>query len=411
MSNPSAIAAVTLTLQTILGEGVRADAQLNDTTVTLLPPDKARGSNNANQLNLFLYQVLPDAAWRNLNLPRQVAPGETGNPPLAVTMHYMLTAFGRDNDVGVPFGHYLLGQAMSVLFDHAVLGQDEIRSATAIALPGSDLFKQVERVRVTWQPLSLEEISKLWTGLATQYRLSVIYEVSVALIESTRATRAPLPVLTRGANDKGVLGQASLISPFPALDGITFPNQQTVARLGDTLTLQGQHLDGSSVGVVFNSPLWSAPVEIAPLAGNTATSLKVALPNSPAAWPAGFYTAAVMVQRPGESFRRTTNLLSFALAPRITIAPASTPAAASIAYTVTCAPEIRPDQRASLLIGDNEVLANAHAVQTATLTFTVNGLQPGVYFVRLRVDGVDSILVDRTVSPPVFDTTQQVTVT
>jgi hypothetical protein len=411
MSNPSAIAAVTLTLQTILGDGVRADAQLTDTTVTLLPPDKARGSNNANQLNLFLYQVLPDAAWSNMNFPSQVLTGETGNPPLAVTMHYMLTAFGRDNDVGVPFGHYLLGQAMSVLFDHALLGQDEIKNATAVALPGSDLHKQVERVRITWQPLSLEEISKLWTGLATQYRLSVIYEVSVALIESARATRAPLPVLTRGDKDKGVLGQASLISPFPALDSISFPNQQTVARLGDTLALQGQHLDGSAVGVVFDSPLWSAPVEIAPLAGNTATSVSVALPNSPAVWPAGFYTVQIMVQRPGETFRRSTNLLSFAVAPRITIAPATTPAAASIVYAVTCNPEIKPDQRASILIADTEVLADPHPAPTATLTFTVANLQPGTYFVRLRVDGVDSILVDRTATPPVFDATQRVTVT
>ncbi|HYX53124.1 MAG TPA: DUF4255 domain-containing protein [Candidatus Limnocylindrales bacterium] len=411
MSNPSAIAAVTLTLQTILGDGVRADAQLNDTTVTLLPPDKARGNNNANQLNLFLYQILPDAAWSNMSIPRQVLPGESGNPPLAIIMHYMLTAFGRDNDVGVPFGHYLLGQAMSVLFDHALLGPDEIRSATSAALPGSDLHKQVERVRITWQPLSLEEISKLWTGLATQYRLSVIYEVSVALIESTRATRAPLPILTRGENDKGIMSQASLLSPFPALDSISFPNQRTVALLGDTLALTGQHLDGAVLGVVFNSPLWSAPVEIVPLAGNTATSLSVTLPNSPATWPAGFYTVQVMVQRPGESFRRSTNLLSFAIAPRITIAPASAPAAANIVFTVTCAPEIRPEQRASLLIGDTEVLADPHAAQTATLTFTVGNLQPGVYFVRLRVDGVDSILVNRTTTPPSFDTAQRVTVT
>jgi hypothetical protein len=411
MSNASAIAAVTLTLQTILGDGVRADTNLNDTTVTLLAPDKARGNNNANQLNLFLYQVLPDAAWRNMDIPSQVASGETGNPPLAVTMHYMLTAFGRDNDTGVPFGHYLLGQAMSVLFDHALLGPDEIRNATAVALPGSDLHKQVERVRITWQPLSLEEISKLWTGLATQYRLSVIYEVSVALIESTRASRTPLPVLTRGRNDSGITSQSNLLSPFPLLDDITLPNNQTAARLGDSLVLEGQHLDGTGVGVVFNHPLWTTPVELAPLAGNTATSLSVALPNAPAVWPAGFYTVQVMVQRPGETFRRTTNQLVFPLAPGITIAPPTTPSAPSIVYTVTCSPEIRPDQRASLLMADSEVLADPHPAQTATLTFTVSGLTPGPYFVRLRVDGVDSILVNRAVTPPLFDPTQKVTVT
>ncbi len=411
MSNAAAIAAVTLTLQTLLGDGVRADSNLSDTTVTVLPPDKARGSINANQLNLFLYQLLPDAAWRNMNIPTQVAQGETGNPPLPLTMHYMLTAFGRDNDTGPPFSHYLLGQAMSVLFDHALLGADEIRNATNAALPNSDLHKQIERVRITLQPLSLEEISKLWTGLATQYRLSVVYEVSVALIESTRASRTPLPVLTRGPNDKGVSGQASLISPFPALENIQFPNQQPAARLGDTLVLTGQHLDGSAVGVTFNHPLWTSPVEIAPLGGGTATSLSVQIPNSPTVWPAGFYTVGVMVQRPGETYRRTTNLLSFALAPRITIAPASTAAAASIVYTVSCSPAIDPEQRASLLVGDMEVLADAHSTQTASVTFTVAGLFPGDYFVRLRVDGVDSLLVNRAVAPPVFDPTQKVTVT
>ena len=30
---------------------------------------------------------------------------------------------------------------------------------------------------------------------------------------------------------------------------------------------------------------------------------------------------------------------------------------------------------------------------------------------RLRVDGVDSLLVDKTVTPPVFDPAQKVTVT
>jgi hypothetical protein len=411
VSNATAIAAVTLTLQTILGDGVRADSNLSDTTVTVLPPDKARGSINANQLNLFLYQLLPDAAWRNMDIPTQVSSGETGNPPLPLTMHYMLTAFGRDNDTGVPFSHYLLGQAMRVLFDHTLLGQDEIRNATAASLPNSDLHRQVERVRITLQPLSLEEISKLWTGLATQYRLSVVYEVSVALIESTRSSRTPLPVLTRGANDKGVLSQASLISPFPTLEAVQLPNHQSAARLSDTLVLTGQHLDGTAVGVIFNHPLWTSPVEIAPLAGGTATSLSAQLPNSPASWPAGFYTVAVVVQRPSETYRRTTNLLSFALAPRITITPASTPAAGSIVYNLNCSPEVRPEQRAALLIADMEVLADVHPVQTANLTFTVLDLLPGSYFVRLRVDGVDSLLVNKAVTPPVFDSSQKVTVT
>ena len=323
MSNPLAIAATTLTLQAILQSAIvsdPADTDLTDTTVTILPPDKARGNGNANQLNLFLYQILPNAAWRNMNIPSQVATGETGNPPLALTLHYLLTAFGKDNDTTLPFGHHLLGKAMSILYDHALLGPDEIRAATSATFPGSDLDKQIERVRITLQPMSLEEISKLWTGLVTQYRLSVGYEVSVMLIDSTQPKKTPLPVLTRGPGDKGFLSQASLIPPFPALDQIQFPNSQTTVRLGENLLFTGNHLDGTKVGLVFNHPLWNAPIEI-PAPGGSPTQVAVTIPNSPANWPAGFYTVSLMVQRPTETYRRTTNQLSFGLAPKITIAP------------------------------------------------------------------------------------------
>jgi hypothetical protein len=62
------------------------------------------------------------------------------------------------------------------------------------------------------------------------------------------------------------------------------------------------------------------------------------------------------------------------------------------------------------LVSDQDVLAADFAAPTATLNFTAS-LTTGVYFVRLRVDGVDSLLVDRSVKPPVFDSTQRVTIT
>ena len=55
-----------------------------------------------------------------------------------------------------------------------------------------------------------------------------------------------------------------------------------------------------------------------PLVGRTATRLQVTIPNEPAQWPAGLYALAVMVQRPGETFQRTTNELFFSLAPTVT---------------------------------------------------------------------------------------------
>jgi hypothetical protein len=87
MSNFLAIAAVTTTLQSILFNNITLESDLNDTTVTILPLDKARGNNSNNQLNLFLYQVMRNAAWSNREMPRQVKPGETAFPPLPLNLY------------------------------------------------------------------------------------------------------------------------------------------------------------------------------------------------------------------------------------------------------------------------------------------------------------------------------------
>lgn len=411
MSNAFAIAAVTATLQSILGRGVRADPDLNDTTVTTLPLDKARDKNTANQINIFLYHALPNATWTNMDMPRHVMPGETGMPPLALKLYYLLTAYGRDNDVTQPFSHQMLGTAMSVLHDFPVLSGEEIRSATSASLPRNDLDRQIERVRITLQPLSLEEISKLWTGFQTQYRMSVAYEATVILIESTRATKVPVPVLTRGPGDQGITSQGDLIPPYPALTEAVPPKNQPSVSLGDTLILHGHHLDGSNIRVRFTNPNWTAPMEVAPDAGGTSETVSVTLPNQTAVWPAGFYTVVVLVQRPSETYSRATNEFPLSLAPSMAIIP-KTHAAGDITFTVTCSPEVRPTQRVVLLLGDNEIPAQPFSAQTGTLTFLAKAVAKGDYWTRLRVDGVDSLLVvDRSVTPPVFDPTLQVKVT
>ena len=140
MSNPLAIAAVTATLRNLLQKGLAKDPDLNDITVTMQPLDRARANGNtANQMNVFLYHVLPSGAWRNADIPGRVRPGETGNFPLGLNLYYLLTAFGKENDNARPFSHQIMGRAMSVLNDHPLLGSEEIQSA----LPNNDLWNQV----------------------------------------------------------------------------------------------------------------------------------------------------------------------------------------------------------------------------------------------------------------------------
>jgi hypothetical protein len=107
------------------------------------------------------------------------------------------------------------------------------------------------------------------------------------------------------------------------------------------------------------------------------------------------------------------------LAPEVTNLPASFARNAQGLATVVLdfSPEVLPAQRAALLLGSREVAAEPHPAQTATLTFRVTNPTPAAspaaveHFARLRVDGVDSMLVDRTGPAPVFRADQKVTIT
>ena len=405
MSNSLAIATVTAALQKLLTHADSGDPELGGTTVTAQALDKARGSNNANQLNVFLYQITVNPALRNMEPP------QLAQRAMPLNLHYLITAYGQNNDD--IFTHRLLGRVIGLLHDHPLLGAAEIKDA----LPDNDLFEQVERVRFTWQTLSLEDTSKLWAGFQGQYRLSVAYEAAVVLIDSALPLRAPLPVLTRGPGDRGVSSQTDIIPPFPALTAVEFPHSQPRARPGDQLTIRGHHLDGPTVLVRFSSPRLPAPLDLPAEAGATAETLTVTLPDMtvPAAaaeWVAGFYTVAVVIRRADQP-DETTNELPLPLAPLLTaITPkTATPnAGRTVKLTVTCRPEVRPEQRVLLLLGDRAVPADAHPAPTGSLTFTVTAALAGTFIVRLRVDGVDSLPFDPAVTPPQFDAGQQVTI-
>ena len=428
MSNSSAIAAATLTLRDLLLRG------LNISDVSIKPPDVAKLNVQTSRVNLFLYQTSIDAAWRNQSMPYQTKSGETGQPPLPLCLYYLITAYDGNEDDSK--AHQLLGRAMSVLHDHPLLGADEIKNATDSDLKDSNLHEQIERIRITPQPLSLEELSKLWTVFQTNYRLSAAYQVSVILIESTRSARTPLPVLARGKDDRGPSAQADLIPPFPAIERIDLPDGRSSALLNDQLTLVGHHLvldtgdpKKVTVTVQFSTIRLSEPITAAISdVHRTDSQISVTIPPQAGVfYPAGSYRVSATVWPVGAKLEtRTTNELPLMLAPVIlqingSILPLPPVPLINVVRTnvvsdlgdatlnVTCSPEVLPEQSAVLLVGDRAVSADAHKTRTDTLTFVAKQIAAGTYRLRLRVDGVDSPLIDfSNAAQPKFYDSQQV---
>lgn len=422
MSNSLAIAAVTATLRDILNLAANPlpsdpdpDPDLNDVTCSVKTPDRARTAEGANQLNLFLYQTALHPHLRNTDVPGQVRPGESAYPPLALKLDYLVTAYGKNQDDLL--AHRVLGRAMSLLHDRALLMPGEIE----LALKGADVHLQVERVRITPHPLSTEELSKLWAVFQTPYRVSATYQASVVLIDSSHRTRAPLPVLGRDVDST-----PGVTPTFPTIERIELPaSGQPAARLphnlpptpaaGDALRVIGHAFTGTSLELSLRHRLLAAPRLLAP-ATTGARELGFTLPDDQTGLPVGSYALTVIAhQGPDASSDRNSNVVALALAPRIrsiTPSPAVRNAAGEVAVTVRTSPQIWPAQRASLIVGDVEVLARPRAAKSDQLDFDLSGLPPGThtYLVRLRVDGVDSLIVDYAAKPPAFVTNSELEV-
>ena len=413
MSSALAIAAVTTVLRDLLDGGL-IDAQASSAlgssvSVSARAPDliELRADMPA-QLNLFLYQVSPNAGWRNDALrARDDAGARTSNPPLALDLHYLMTAYaGADLHAEM-----VLGLGMQLLHETPMLSRGRIASVLGASgvpalLAASGLADQVEMIKLVPEPLSAEEMSRLWSALQSRYRPSFAYKASVVLIQAQRPTRSALPVLRRQV-DVG----ASIAAPFPTLDAITLASGDAAIQLGETLTIDAHHVDGSAHRLSLVHPHLDAPFEFAPSAVN-GSRLQASLPDQPIDIPAGHHMLSLGVDQStpdGELRTRRSNPLPLAVQPRITggLGPV-TRSGGDATIDLSCTPRLRPGQQVSLVVGDREVFAEPFTIATASARFIVVNAVAGTHRVRLRVDGVDSRLVDRSTVPPSFVAGQEI---
>lgn len=139
--------------------------------VTLESPASLPSSGqNFKKLNLFLYQVLENPfaknqAWESLT------DADQRYPSLALNLYYMLTPYASD----ALSAHQVLSHAMGLLHDHSIVSGAEL---------SGPLSTVVEQLAIVLCPTTLEELTRIWNALQSPYRLSVCYEVRIALIHS-----------------------------------------------------------------------------------------------------------------------------------------------------------------------------------------------------------------------------------
>lgn len=172
MAHYGVIADVSTTLQSLLTNGL---ATLAGPPVAQIHDLQGSIPTNPAQLTIFLFEAAEDPSARNRPRLRGSSPPDLSirKPALALMLRYLLTPWSGDRATD----HRILGRAMQVLYDNAIL------SGTALqgGLAGTN-----DALKITQAPMSLEERTRVWHAVQKPYRLSACYEVRVINLESER---------------------------------------------------------------------------------------------------------------------------------------------------------------------------------------------------------------------------------
>lgn len=272
MSTYKAIAGVSATLRNLV-----RDRMEDQVAVTIAPPDVTVDTMSGRRVNLYLYHVTENGYLKNQEIPGHGYPGAYGHPPLSLDLHYLLTTYGG-SDTGEDAdreAQEILGDAMRAMHDFAIITQDLLQERIAGTPPMLDtsLLGEFEQVKITLQPATLEEFSKIWTALPqANFRRSVAYQVSVVQIESRRSRRIAMPVKTRRVHLTTLRRpHVAAVYRTPTLPGEPIGDVRT--KLLQQLTIEGVNFMAPKTWVRLGH---LEPIRVAPLANDR---IQIAVPD------------------------------------------------------------------------------------------------------------------------------------
>jgi hypothetical protein len=180
----TAVVAASQTIRDFLTVRLRADTNLKPffdpgsggtMVVTLSTPEEVEDQNQEG-LSLWLYRVVRDEDQLNAP-PQRIGPRQFRRTPLPVRLHYLVTPMVLDNfGAGTEMEQIILGKVLHSLYDHASFRGPDLHGDLT-GKTDVELFMRLE-------PMTLEEITRVWNALKRSYQLSVSYEVSVVTLDS-----------------------------------------------------------------------------------------------------------------------------------------------------------------------------------------------------------------------------------
>jgi hypothetical protein len=421
MSNHLAIATVVEALRALVEDGAK-DALTGAEAKILRPPANLSGGQPPGMPTLFagvfLYQVTPNGTWRNAETPTRRSDGTLmRSTRTAYDLSLLLTFYGDDKKLEP---QRAMGAVLRRLAENPVLTKDQINAAkTASAsedLGDSNLDTEVEQVKFTLLPLSLEEMSKVWSVFfQTAYQLSVAYQASVVFIDGRETPSSALPVRLRKVYVKTfetpvierVLSKALPTDDASATRGIVS---------GDTLVLQGFKLEGEVTRVRL-AGLEVTPATVSP----SEITVKLDAPPLPAdTLRAGAQGVQVIhkfnMGDPEEEHRGfESNVAAFVLRPTVTAGAVTFSTTSVIDGTtfhdgevvLNFTPRVGVDQRVAFLLNefdppssrppyayrfDVPMEAGPGVISVASLDAEFSHVASAKYLLRVQVDGAESLL-------------------
>lgn len=398
MSNYLAIATLTATLQRALQASVQVD--VDGARVTTVRPDRLNGASPEVGVNIYLYDILQNNAWRSADLRQRYSDDKyTKRSQTGLDLYYLLSCYGNEVELEP---QRLMGSIIRTLNSKSLVTQEMIRETVADStftfLADSNLAEQVETIAISPVDLNVEEISKIWSVFfQTPYSLSLAYKVSVILIDSGEIPKKPLPVRNL---QRHVTPYQPAIAQIKVLEEKTnlWQTQLTATPLilaTSTLLIQGNKLSADNIQVRIGD------VKVTP---QNLTERQITLDLS--SIPVESLRAGVQsIQVIHPQQRISSNIVPILLRPTIQEVTVSnlqgrSNDTRSAEITVLVNFTIDKAQQVTLLLTELSLaqFAGYSCDQTKhrrgnshSITFAITDCLPGTYLVRLLVDGAESL--------------------